>query len=145
MMTDVKDSMFNRAINVMGKSLGLRLSKHGMMTSNLANKDTPGYKVRDLDFEKTMQTALGPQEGKLELRQTNANHIPIKDVEQAYQAARKKVKFDVYGQDENGHDILDIDQEMVKLSKNHLMYNTTVQMLAKEFETLKYAITEGGR
>ena len=30
-----------------------------------------------------------------------------------------------------------IDQEMNKLAKNHLMYNATVQMLAKELEVLK--------
>jgi flagellar basal-body rod protein FlgB len=40
---------------------------------------------------------------------------------------------------------MDIDREMTKLVKNHLLYNTTVQMLAKKFEVIKYAITEGGR
>ncbi|MEE9436950.1 MAG: hypothetical protein V3V37_09710, partial [Candidatus Adiutricales bacterium] len=59
--------------------------------------------------------------------------------------AQKNVVYGVYGRDETGRDIMDIDREMTKLVKNHLLYNTTVQMLAKKFEVIKYAITEGGR
>ena len=33
---------------------------------------------------------------------------------------------------------------MTALAKNHLLFNTTVQMLAKEFEILKHAISDGG-
>ena len=145
MNNELTGSLFNRTIDIMGKSLGLRLARHNLASTNLANMDTPGYRVRDLKFEQAMTDALGTADGKLEVRQTNASHLPVKDVERAYQLAQKNVKFGVYGQDENGEDVVDIDQEMTKLAKNHLIYNTTVQMLAKEFELLKYSISEGGR
>jgi flagellar basal-body rod protein FlgB len=132
-------------MKIMGQSLGLRLARHSMTTSNLANMDTPGYKVRDLSFEGAMQQAMTPPEGRLQPRATHAEHMPVRNVERAYQAAQNSVKYHVYGKDEEGKDIVDIDQEMTKLSKNHLLYNATVQMLAKEFELLKHSITEGGR
>jgi flagellar basal-body rod protein FlgB len=143
--TNPTGSLFNRAMDVMGKSLGLRMARHSLVTTNMANMDTPGYRVRDLKFEKTMAEAVGRQEGVLPVAQTHRQHLPVQNIQDAYQAAQKNVKFGVYGQDENGKDVVDIDQEMTKLAKNHLMYNATVQMLAKEFEILKYAITEGGR
>lgn len=144
-MSNVTGHLFNRAMNIMGKSLGLRLARHSMTTGNLANMDTPGYRVRDLRFEEALQQATGPAEGLLEVRQTNVRHFPHKDLERAYLAAQKDVKISPYGRDEKGFDVMDIDKEMTKLAKNHLVYNATVQMLAKEFENLKYAISEGGR
>ena len=139
-------NLFSKTIGIMGKSLDLRLARHGMTSSNLANMDTPGYRVRDLKFEKALHRALdSSSEGRLQVTQTHGQHLPMKDVDQAYSAAQHDIKYSVYGVDENGNDVMDIDREMTKLAKNHLLYNATVQMLAKKFEGLKYAISEGGR
>jgi len=138
-------SLFNRTIDLMGKSLGFRLARHNLTTSNLANLDTPGYRVRDLKFENTLQRMLKSSDQTLPVSQTHQNHMPVKNAEQVYASAERTLVYSEYGQDDKGKDILDIDQEMTKLAKNHLLYNTTVQMLAKELENLKYAITEGGR
>lgn len=137
--------LFGKSADLMKKSLNLRQARHNMTASNLANIDTPNYRVRDLKFEKTMAEAVGRQEGRLDVMQTSGGHLPTKTLNDAYQVAQKNVVYGPYGQDETGQDVVDIDQEMTKLSKNHLIYNTTVQMLAKEFELLKYSITEGGR
>jgi flagellar basal-body rod protein FlgB len=138
-------NLFNRTLGILGQSLTLRQARHGMTTSNLANIDTPNYRVRDIRFEQTLQNALGRQEGALAPRQTNPLHMPQKDVEAAYRNSGRDTVYSYYGQDEKGNDVVDIDMEMTKLAKNHLIYNATVQMLAKEYENLKYAIGEGGR
>lgn len=138
-------NLFSDTLKVMGRSLGLRLSRHTMTTTNLANMDTPGYKTRDLSFEKAMQRALGPPEGKLAVAQTDAGHMPVKDLDGVFRRAENSVKYHIYGQDEKGYDVVDIDQEMTKLAQNNLLYNATVQMVAKAYEGLKYAISEGGR
>ncbi|MFH1092030.1 MAG: flagellar basal body rod protein FlgB [Pseudomonadota bacterium] len=138
-------NLFNRTMDVMSKSLGLRLARHNICATNLANMDTPGYKVRDLDFESALQQALTPPKGVLLPRLTQVGHMPQSSVKAAYDKAQGSVVSGVYGPDETGEDVLDIDQDMTKLSQNHLLYNATVQILAKEFEQLKYAISEGGR
>ena len=143
---DVLGKLFGRSVDLIGKTLDLRLKKHSYIASNLANIDTPNYDVKDLQFEKILQKSLpGPSGSQLRMVSTNSRHMPVKDVERAYQKAQKNVVYGVYGRDETGRDIMDIDREMTKLVKNHLLYNTTVQMLAKKFEVIKYAITEGGR
>ncbi|MBU2550727.1 MAG: flagellar basal body rod protein FlgB [Proteobacteria bacterium] len=144
-MNNMTTSLFGRTVQVMSKALNLRLSKHGMISSNLANMDVPGYRLKDLKFEKAMQEALGPAEGAMEPSRTHATHLPRRGIDEAEAAARRNVVYSEYGRDEKNHDLIDIDQEMNKLAKNHLVYNATVQMLAKELEVLKYAITEGGR
>ncbi|MBW2052668.1 MAG: flagellar basal body rod protein FlgB [Deltaproteobacteria bacterium] len=142
---DVLGKIFGSTVDIMGKALNLRLNKHSFIASNLANMDTPGYKVKDLEFQKVLQQRLPDPSSKLSLRRTHPQHMPAQNVEKAYAAAQKNVVTGVYGKDEAGNDVLDIDLEMSKLAKNHLMYNATVQMLAKAFAGIKYAISEGGR
>jgi flagellar basal-body rod protein FlgB len=144
-MDVIKNGLFNRAFSIMGEALNLRLSRNNVSASNLANMDVPGYRMKDLDFEGTLQQALGPEQGRLEMRRTNAAHLPAQDLKHIYGSAESKIRYSIYGRDDQGNDLIDIDQEMTKLAKNHLLYNTTVQMLSTAFEGLKYAISEGGQ
>jgi len=102
-MDEVKNGLFVRAVDIMGKALSLRLSKHNLTATNLANMDVPGYRVRDLKFEKTLQQALESPNGRLTLCRTSQKHLPFKDVGRAYEAAQSKVEYSVYGRDEKGY------------------------------------------
>lgn len=144
MMTNL-EKLFDRSLEAMGKTLNLRLGRQETIASNLANMDTPGYRVRELDFQKVLEKSMPPRDGELAVSQTHEKHIPARRLENAYAAAAKNIKYSVYGKDETGQDVLDLDQEMTKLVKNQLMYNATVQMLTKEYENIKYAISEGGK
>jgi flagellar basal-body rod protein FlgB len=144
MIDDLNKSLFSSQFNIMGGSLGLRLTRHDFSSNNLANMDTPGFRAKHLDFEKVLAQNLGSGLNELDVRQTNARHIPSRDPDSAFAKAARALKRSPYGWDEYDDDKLDIDQEMTLLTKNQLIYNTTVQMLAKEFDNLKYAIGEGG-
>ena len=137
------NGLFEGKINTMGGSLGLRLARHDLSSTNLANMDTPGFRAKHLRFEEVLAQHLTKDQGDLEASQTNEKHIPTKDPNRAFARANNAVKYSPYGWDENDDDLLDIDKEMTLLTKNQLIYNTTVQMLAKSFEGLKYAISEG--
>ncbi|MDR2455818.1 MAG: flagellar basal body rod protein FlgB [Deltaproteobacteria bacterium] len=143
MINDLNRSLFSSQFNIMGGTLGLRLARHDFSSNNVANMDTPGFRAKHLDFEKVLAQNLGSGLNELDVRQTNARHIPSRDPNSAFARAARAVKRSPYGWDEYDDDKLDIDQEMTLLTKNQLIYNTTVQMLAKEFSNLKYAIAEG--
>jgi flagellar basal-body rod protein FlgB len=40
---------------------------------------------------------------------------------------------------------VDLDEEMIKLSENQLMYEIAAKIMGKKFDGLKYAIDEGGK
>ncbi|MDR1298234.1 MAG: flagellar basal body rod protein FlgB [Deltaproteobacteria bacterium] len=143
-MNDLNKNLFSSQFNVMSGSLGLRLDRHNMSSNNLANMDTPGFRAKHLDFEKVLAQNLGGGLNELKMKTTNARHIPSNDETTAFSRAARAVRRSPYGWNEYDDDVLDIDQEMTLLTKNQLVYNTTVQMLAKEFDNLKYAIGEGG-
>jgi flagellar basal-body rod protein FlgB len=144
MTTDLNHNLFSSQFGIMQGSLGLRLARHDFTATNLANKDTPGFRARHLDFERVLARRLPGNGTELDVRQTDGRHIPSKDLMSAFDRAGQAVRMSPYGYDEYDDDKLDIDKEMTLLTKNQLIYNTTVQMLAKEFDTLKYAIGEGG-
>jgi flagellar basal-body rod protein FlgB len=144
MIKGFDNNLFSSQFGVMGGSLGLRLVRHDFSSSNLANMDTPGFRARHLDFEKVLAQNMATGPNQLDVRQTDARHIPTHDSERAFKKAAQAVRMSPYGWDEYNDDKLDIDQEMTLLTKNQLIYNATVQMLAKEFDNLKYAIGEGG-
>jgi len=137
-------SLFGGKIDVLGGSLGLRLGRQQMSSTNLANMNTPGFRAKHLRFEEVLAKELTSGPGELEAARTNTGHIPTKDPERAFQRAANAVKQSPYGWDEYDDDILDIDKEMTLLTKNQLIYNTTVQMLSKSFEGLKNAMSDNG-
>ncbi len=66
------------------QALGLRAQRQEVLSSNIANADTPNYKARDFDFKTAMANAM---EGTKRLPDTSltltsARHIPAKAVSQ---------------------------------------------------------------
>lgn len=52
--TDVSETLFG----IHGAALELRSQRMGLLTSNIANAATPGYKARDLDFGTALEARL---------------------------------------------------------------------------------------
>jgi flagellar basal-body rod protein FlgB len=141
--TSLTKSLFEGRIDAMGGTLGLRLARHSISSTNMANMDTPGFRAKHLRFEEVLARHLTRNPSELEARQTDERHIPTKNPARAFSVASKAVKMSPYGWDEYDDDVLDIDKEMTLLTKNQIIYNTTVQMLSKSFEGLKNAISGG--
>ncbi len=116
----------NNIFTIAQKSLDFRTSRHDLLASNVANKDTPGYQAEE----------LGP------LKQSDSRHFdgrntpPLNEVE-----AQRILSASPYP-DFDGNTV-DLDREMAKIAENQLMYNATLRMLAHKFRGLKSAIAEG--
>ena len=55
----------DRTPKLLKKTVDLNLQKNSVISSNIANADTPGYKAVDLKFGEQLQTAIGGQGIKL--------------------------------------------------------------------------------
>ncbi len=117
-------------------ALRLRSLKHNLISSNIANVDTQGYRRQDLPFEKIMQTYLSQER---RLKTSRPNHRPFREsrlgeVISAYQPKD-------FGTPNN----VSYEEEQTALIENQLLYEATLQALAKELERLKEILNEGGR
>ena len=126
-----ENKMFSGVISSGQMALNARLEKQGLIQSNIANIETPGYNSQDFSFEAVMENAM---RGQGKLAQTHSKHIQLDPVELAESMAYKSEDRPV-----------DLDEEMQKLSENQLMYQVTAKILAKKFEGLRNAIDEGGK
>jgi len=119
------------SLGFMEKALDLRYERQGLIQSNIANMETPGYTVQDFSFEKAMETAKLNQGT---LSRTNPKHIDLDPVAVSESMEFSKEKRPV-----------DLDEEMVKMAENQMMYEIVTRMIGNKVDGIKYAIDEGGK
>jgi flagellar basal-body rod protein FlgB len=125
------NSLFGKTYKVLEQSLDVAQKRHGIITSNVANMNTPGYRAKDLPFDKALEDAL--EKRKVNPVRTHPRHFGVPQIGGDYQ---------IEVSDSAG---VDIDKEMTQLSENNLRYQTGIEMLLRKFNGLKHTITEAGR
>jgi flagellar basal-body rod protein FlgB len=129
--------LFDRTIDFLGQSLNIRGARQGLLTSNIANAETPEYAAKDIPFQKILKQKLGENSG-VHLEKTHTRHFPEPGVLPGRESGLPwELEKDPQG--------VNLDREMTKLAENNLMYQSAVQALAKKLETIKYIISEGGK
>ncbi|WP_320169214.1 flagellar basal body rod protein FlgB [Maridesulfovibrio sp.] len=133
--------LFEGHIDLTAKVLDLRLQRQNLVSSNLANINTPGYKEKRLEFEGELQKALG-LDAKGKMTKTSKMHIPT-----AFDSST--FKGDVLSNFEprvvHGENSVDLDKEMVTMAKNTLEYNALTQVISKNFQGMTRIIQSGAR
>lgn len=124
------NKLFGGGVELLEQALSLRFDRQGLIQSNIANMETPGYTVQDFSFQRAMETAMQNQGT---LSRTDPRHLDIDPVTMSKSMNFSKEKRPV-----------DLDEEMVKMSENQLMYEIASQLIGKKFDGIKYAIDEGG-
>lgn len=132
-------SLFDSDIGLVGKVLDMQLQRQNVVTSNMANIKTPGYRARTLKFEDDLQAALGlDAKGKMSL--TDHKHMPmVFDAEGFGPEWNKAFKPRIV----HGEDRVDLDKEMATMAKTNLHYSALTTVIRSKFEGLKQIITEG--
>jgi flagellar basal-body rod protein FlgB len=133
------DSGFDPTIGALNTSLNLRLMNQNVISSNVANADTPGYKAKTMEFESALRDALATS-GELPAKETDPRHI----VHHSTDPVNPEIYDDPNGVESLDGNTVDRASEMAKMAENQLMYDASAEMLKKKLGMLKYAITEGG-
>lgn len=133
------DVTLGSTIELLVKNIDLRVKNHGVISANLANADTPGYVPGRFSFEGALKGAL---KGENELAPASAHprHIPFKSGGLGEVHGEIATEAETVGEDGNG---VSLEVEMGRMVENQIMYNASVQILAKKFEGVKYAIKGG--
>jgi len=133
--------LFGRHIHLTGKVMDLRLQRQNLVTGNLANINTPGYKARKLEFEERLQAALN-QNSLGKMTRTSEDHMPTKFSPDGFKGDGLK---EFRAREIYGNDSVDIDKEMTTNAKNTMMYNALAMIIKKNFQGMKQVIMEGAK
>ena len=136
--------LFNKIYTGLGASLSLRLQNGGLINSNLANIDTPGFKATKLEFQDIL-TAIIEKGGPQDLDTTHGSHFNINGLLSGasgqFEGRTVKQEGSSAGLDGN---TVDLDKEMASMAKNSIMYNASAKIIKKKLSLLKYAVQDGG-
>ena len=134
--------IFDKKIfTLLQKTLDFRTQRQDLLASNIANKDTPGFKAEDMVFEKSLEKALHAEDPG-PLKTTNVKHFDGRNTPALELVKAQRIHSASPFPDFDGNTV-DLDREMAKMAENQLMYNASIRMLSHKFKMLKTAITEG--
>lgn len=127
---------FDKALGVHQFTLGIRAERAEVISSNIANADTPHYKARDVDFAAAMQNAQSQQQQRQQLeRDGGQSQFGLAELTGQY------VKFRVPNQPDTGDgNTVDIQQEQSAFMQNALEYQMSLGFLDSKFSGMKKAL-----
>ncbi|MGB5247054.1 MAG: flagellar basal body rod protein FlgB [Woeseia sp.] len=118
------------------QALKFRAMRNEVLSSNIANADTPNYKARDIDFSTALKNATGAQ---LNLRTTSNRHVqPRNDFSTA-----ADVKFRIPTQSTLDGNTVQTDVEQAAFAENALQYRASLTFLNGSISRLRYALKGG--
>ncbi len=124
-------------MNAMENYMTRLTKRQQVVVSNIANRDTPGYKTREISFHATMEELLsGPASG---MKATKPEHLGEWNF-----SPSEPVVYEVpdlpSGPDRNN---VNIDSELLKLSQTSFGYTVMTQLLRSKLRTISSSINEG--
>lgn len=113
--------MPDSSIKTLETMLDISAYRQRILTSNIANADTPGYRAKDIDFQGELDRALasGGKVGSITIHEPMTT-LPNRD-----------------------GNTVNIDVEMAKIAENSLTYNAATQLLTMKLRMLKSIINGG--
>ena len=107
-----------------------------IIAGNLANANTPGYKAKDLDFQKVMQSAQFARQHNLV--RTNENHL------KGSMQGSGNVQYRIPNQPDTGDgNTVDVQVERNAFIDNSLRYQAGTDFLSGKIKGMKKALTGG--
>ncbi|MCG8471119.1 MAG: flagellar basal body rod protein FlgB [Desulfobacterales bacterium] len=123
-----RELLIDKTHDLLSRSLDVAARCHNLISGNLANLDTVGYRPKDLDFQKVLELEMKKGDGSL--TRTHAKHLMGRPAG-ALEAERVEDAP------------VNLDREMTRLVENNIRYRSTVEMMMRKVSTLRDAIGEG--
>lgn len=120
------DNIFGSNLADFQNALGRTTQRHALLSNNLANVNTPGFKRKDIDFNVILQQELTPSKARMQQVQ-----------EQQAQAASDQTSIRLDGNN------VDLEHEVMGIAETEMRYEALTDMTSNYFSQLKNAIREG--
>jgi flagellar basal-body rod protein FlgB len=114
----ISDALFG----LHGKALELRSQRLSLLASNIANAATPGYKARDIDFNKALDAATAAQPSSMD------------------QAVNGAMGYRVPLQASMDGNTVELSTEQTLFAENAVKYRTTLSFLEGRVNTVMQAL-----
>lgn len=121
------------ALGISPQVLALRAQRTELLSANIANADTPGYKARDIDFRAAMRSALGEQGGML---RTHDRHMTASGTP----GAEAQPLYRIPSQPTLDGNTVETQREHAQFMDNAIRYQASLNFLDGRINSLRTAI-----
>lgn len=127
----------NRLFGIHEQAVALRAKRSEVLSANVANADTPGYKARDFDFNAILRKELQPA---VRLAATHQRHIatdtgPVPAMHMGYRIPQ---------QPSLDGNTVEVEREQSEFSENAMRYQASLRFLDGRIKGLRRAIKGTG-
>jgi flagellar basal-body rod protein FlgB len=123
----MSDTLFSdNSIRAAKMALDGLSQRQNVISNNIANIDTPGYRAQEVDFESVMKRALS-NSGTVKLAVTNSAHLGVQNGKEIFQTKEK-----AGGTARADQNNVDIDTELMDMSVTGIQYQAVSQELSKK-------------
>lgn len=147
------DGIFaSRTESVLERALDAASLRQQVVSNNLANANTPGFKASHVAFESFLSAALEDGAGPapdLQPVATQPGHIGVPAgmsamrLQDPIAAVQPVVQRETGTTARNDGNNVDLEQEMTTLTANSLLYSALISQVNSRFQWLRTAIFEG--
>ncbi len=128
-------------IPVLQQVVNFSQARHTVLAGNIANMDTPGYKVRDIsveDFQSRLQQAITQRRQPPQSVETlSPGEEGLTRAEPLAEVAKNSKTILHHDQNNVG-----IEHQVTEMVKNQMQHNLALALMVKQFHLLETAISE---
>lgn len=139
----IQGGLFPTSVDVLTKSLNFLEARHRIISNNIANANTPGFKAQEApvaEFQAALKRAIDSHRRRPSQPLKLSGADRIKDTGMGLEVAAVESKgTSVLRHDGNN---VDLEREMSDLAENAILYRTLSELLRKKFSGLEAAIRE---
>ena len=133
----------DKTTQALAASLKYRQLRQELISSNIANAETPGYKAKKINFEEALARALDTDD-QMQMKMTDGKHHTVGNG--GFNNLQPEITEREDGIVSMDGNTVDRDKELAEMAENKIMYDASVQLLNKKLGLLKYAIgSDSGR
>jgi flagellar basal-body rod protein FlgB len=129
-------------VPVLEQVVGFTQARHSVLAGNVANADTPGYRVRDLSvgaFQTQLKQAIEQRRSPAPVSSDGgALNQTLRDRDAAMDDVRDTLRNILYHDDSN----VSLEQQVNELNKNKTQHDLAIAVLRSQFDLMRAAISE---
>jgi flagellar basal-body rod protein FlgB len=134
--------LFSFTNQLLELSMRVRGARHEVLSANIANADTPGFRPKDLDFDSVMRTAV------------ELDDRPVSRERQMDEMLSGPLGFEAAvhepsnGDQRHGEERFDgnrvsLDRQIALVNENALSYEASLTLFSRTMAKLRYVISDG--
>jgi flagellar basal-body rod protein FlgB len=132
------DLFSSTTIPALGEVLNFAQTRHTVLAGNVANVNTPGYRLRDLsqtEFQEKLKEAIADSRTSAAPLSPGLAKSEPGDPMRNVRASLQNL---LYHDDTN----IDLEKQVAEMTKNHLLHNFALTVMTDQFQLLQTAISE---